>query len=283
MSTSSAEKARLIQSLIEDVSKLPYRDDHKVDALMKRARMIITRVFGERSRYLGDLDQVDFFPVVYYEDMPESAYQGSWTSGKARFENLCKTMLEDLHLTRFDELEQSREPAKPEVKKSAVSNLAAVCSECNRPPRIFVVHGHENEMKLSVARTLEKLGFEPIILHEQPDKGRTVIEKFLDYSDVGFAVVCLSPDDMAYAKGSPPGKARPRARQNVVLELGFFLGKLGRDRVVALHKEVEGFETPSDYAGVLFKPYDDAGHWCLELVKELAECGYKVDANKLIK
>jgi predicted nucleotide-binding protein len=138
-------------------------------------------------------------------------------------------------------------------------------------------------MKHSVARVLEKLGLEPVILHEQPDKGRTVIEKFVDYSDVGFAVVCLSPDDLAYANGSAPEVARPRARQNVVLELGFFLGKLGRERVLVLHKEVEGFEMPSDYAGVLFKPYDAHGNWCFQFVQELAACGYKVDANRLLK
>ena len=270
MITPTAEKARLIQSLLDDLAKLPHRDDHRVDALKKRARMIITRIFGERSCYLGDLDQVDFFPGVYYEGMPESAYQSSWDSGKARCENLCKTMLEDIHLTRFDELGKAGGAAAGQASPPASD-------------KAFVVHGHDNEMKQAVARTLEKLGLQPIVLHEQPDKGLTVIEKFVDYSDVGFAVVCLSPDDMAHPKGSPPEKARPRARQNVVLELGFFLGKLGRQKVLALHKEVEGFEMPSDYAGVLFKPYDAAGNWRFQLVQELAACGYAVDANKLLK
>jgi len=149
--------------------------------------------------------------------------------------------------------------------------------------KVFVVHGHDNEMKEAVARTLTKLGLQPIILHEQPNCGRTVVEKFIDYSDVDFAVVLLSPDDMAYPKDSDLKKARPRARQNVILELGFFVGKLGRGHVLPLHKVVPDFEMPSDYHGVLFKPFDDNGSWQLELVKELKACGYNISADKLIE
>jgi predicted nucleotide-binding protein len=83
----------------------------------------------------------------------------------------------------------------------------------------------------------------------------------------------FSPDDLAYQKDSKPDSAHPRARQNVVLELGFFLGKLGRERVVVLHRQVPNFDMPSDYAGVLFKPFDDSGAWRFELAKELnANC-----------
>ena len=82
---------------------------------------------------------------------------------------------------------------------------------------------------------------------------------------VPFAVVLFSPDDMAYQVQNKPDTARPRARQNVVLELGFFLGKLGRENVLVLHRQVPDFELPSDYAGVLFKPFDDAGAWRYEV------------------
>ena len=147
---------------------------------------------------------------------------------------------------------------------------------------VFIVHGHDEGMKQAVARTLEKLDFDPIILHEKPDQGRTIIEKLSDYDDVGFAVILLSPDDMAYPKGCSPEDARPRARQNVLLELGYFINKLGRKNVVALYREEEDFEWPSDYSGVLHKPYDESGHWQLELVKELKAAKYAVDANKLV-
>jgi predicted nucleotide-binding protein len=98
-------------------------------------------------------------------------------------------------------------------------------------------------MKESVARFLEKLDLRPIILHEQPNKGRTVIEKFEAHSDVGFAVVLLTPDDVG-GLASSPDKLSRRARQNVILELGYFIGKLGRAKVCALYKE--GVEIPSD-------------------------------------
>jgi predicted nucleotide-binding protein len=148
--------------------------------------------------------------------------------------------------------------------------------------RVFVVHGHNDEMKQSVARTLEKLGLKPIILHEQPNQGRTVMEKFIDYTDVGFAVVLLSPDDLAYSKEKSHKEATTRARQNVIFELGFFLGKLGRTHVAALYQKDDKFELPSDYSGVLYIPYDTVGHWRYQLAGKLQACGYKeADKNKL--
>lgn len=149
------------------------------------------------------------------------------------------------------------------------------------PKKVFVVHGHDDAMKQSIARTLEQLGLEPVILHEQPDGGKTIIEKFERYSDVGFAVVSLSPDDLAYPKGSDPSKARPRARQNVILELGFFLGKLDRSMVCVIYREVEDFEMPSDYHGVLYIPFDKHDGWKSKLAKELKGAEYHIDLNKL--
>lgn len=145
-------------------------------------------------------------------------------------------------------------------------------------PEIFIVHGHDGEAKESAARLVEKLGLHAIILHEQPNAGRTIIEKFEDHSNVGFAVVLLTPDDI----GCPQDKqseTKPRARQNVILELGYFMGKLGRGRVCALYKE--GVEIPSDYRGVLYIPMDSAGAWRMALAKEIKNAGIDVNLNKL--
>jgi predicted nucleotide-binding protein len=109
-----------------------------------------------------------------------------------------------------------------------------------------------------------------------------LIEKFTDYSDVGYAIVLLSPDDYGYSKKDPPEKKKLRARQNVMLELGFFIGRLGRHKVLVIYREVEDFEFPSDYSGVLYKPYDDKEIWKFEIVKELKELGYNVSADKLL-
>jgi predicted nucleotide-binding protein len=151
--------------------------------------------------------------------------------------------------------------------------------------KVFVVHGHAEDMKQGMARVLTDLGLDPVILHEQPNQGRTIIEKFENFADVGFAVVLLSGDDMAYPAGVEHKKAkpRPRARQNVVGEMFFFLGKLGRDCIFPLYKEVENFELPSDYQGVLYTPYNATGQWRFQLVQELKAAGYDVDANKLIR
>jgi predicted nucleotide-binding protein len=145
--------------------------------------------------------------------------------------------------------------------------------------KVFIVHGR-NEAKLhSVARLLTDLKLQPLVLREQPNRGRSIMEKFVEYSDVSFAVVLLTPDDAGGLLGDDPHTFRPRARQNVLLELGFFLGKLGRERVCVL---CEGdIEVPSDYQGVLFVPLDDKGAWRLELARELRTVGLAIDMNAL--
>jgi predicted nucleotide-binding protein len=145
--------------------------------------------------------------------------------------------------------------------------------------KVFIVHGRDDALKNSVARFLTRLGLEPVILHEQPNKGRTIIEKFIDHSDVGFAVVLLTPDDRGGITNSSPDSYRGRARQNVIMELGFFLGRLGRERVAAIYDN--DVEMPSDYSGVLFLPYDDAGVWQFPLAKEIRAAGLRVDLNRL--
>lgn len=148
---------------------------------------------------------------------------------------------------------------------------------------VFLVHGHDEAPRQSVARFLEKLDLKVVILHEQPDGGRTIIEKLEENSsevDIGYAVVLLTPDDVGATK-SDKTNLQPRARQNVVFELGYFIAKLGRKRVRALH--AEGVELPSDYHGVLYTPLDAAGAWKLKLAQELVAVGYDIDLNKIVK
>ena len=145
--------------------------------------------------------------------------------------------------------------------------------------RVFVIHGHDEAARETVARFLEQLGLEPVILHEKANKGRTIIEKFEHHADVGFAVVLLTPDDIGGLKDKK-SDLKPRARQNVILEMGFFLGKLGRQRVCPLVKG--DVETPSDYDGVVYTDLDGACGWKMKLVQELKAAGFDVDANKAI-
>ena len=120
----------------------------------------------------------------------------------------------------------------------------------------------------------------PVILDEQANRGLTTIEKFESHSDVGFAVVLLPPDDEGALQGGEES-GRHRARQNVIFELGFFIGRLGRERVCALTKG-SVMEIPSDYSGVVYIPLDDSGAWRSRLVKELKSAGLDVDANRAL-
>ncbi|PIA77438.1 hypothetical protein BFR04_08295 [Gaetbulibacter sp. 4G1] len=144
--------------------------------------------------------------------------------------------------------------------------------------KVFVVHGHDNELKETVARFLEKIGLEPIILHEQVNEGLTIIEKFEKNSDVQFAIVLMTPDDVGNSKNNSEN-LNARARQNVILELGYFLGKLGREKVCALIKG--NLERPSDYDGVVYIAADHSNDWKLLLGKELKQAKLEFDGNKI--
>jgi predicted nucleotide-binding protein len=163
------------------------------------------------------------------------------------------------------------------AEPAATGVQAADSGEDNRRD-VFIVHGHDEGVKQGVARFLEKLGINPIILHELADRGRTIIQKFEDHADVRFAVVLLTPDDEGRARGA--SDLRERARQNVILELGYFIGRLGRSNVCAL--KTEGVEEPSDLRGVLYTPLDSANAWHMRLAKELKAAGFDIDRNKAI-
>jgi predicted nucleotide-binding protein len=146
------------------------------------------------------------------------------------------------------------------------------------PNRVFLVHGHDEEALQSVARFLEQMGLDPIVLREQPDRGRTIIEKFEECAgQVGFAVILMTPDDLTASSTS--GTAGSRARQNVIFELGYFAGKLGRGRTCLLRRG--DVEIPSDLYGVIYSDYDDAGAWKMKLVQELKAARLTFDANKM--
>lgn len=140
--------------------------------------------------------------------------------------------------------------------------------------KVFIVHGHDGKLKEEVARIVEKQNIEAIILSEKANQGRTIIEKFENYSDVGGAICLFTADDVGREKNDSLTKSR--ARQNVVFETGYFMGKLGRDHIVLL---ADGdVEMPSDLSGVV---YTNTNNWQFDLLKELKAMGYAVDMNKL--
>lgn len=140
---------------------------------------------------------------------------------------------------------------------------------------VFIVHGRDNETKQEVARFIEKVGLQSIILHEQASAGMTIIEKIERYSnEADFALVLYTPCD--HGRGVHESKIPPknRARQNVVFEHGYLMAKLGRENVCALVKGE--IETPNDISGVVYVSFDAQGAWKSEVSKELTACGYDV-------
>ena len=176
--------------------------------------------------------------------------------------------------------EAERSDLPPSIPGLTATSAAVGPALTGDSRKVFVVHGHDNEAKEATARFLEKLGLEPIILHEQPSSGRTVIEKFENYSgNIAFAVVLLTPDDVGGA-ATAPTSLKARARQNVIMELGYFMGRLGRVKVCALHKG--GVELPSDYQGILYVEMDSAGAWKSKLAQELVQAKLPIELNGLL-
>ena len=257
-------RLELLQSLVEQANQISYHNKQR-DAVHKRAEMLLRKIFGNGTHYLDTLKAIRYSPGAWTSNSPDSYFQDAFNRGKAELLNLLNVIIEDIQLDA-----------------TTNENETISSSSVNLSKRVFIVHGHNEEMKLAVARTIERLKLEPIILHEQPSKGKTIIEKFTDYSDVAFAIVLLSADDIAHSKADEQSTGKYRARQNVIFELGYFIGKLGRERVFALHEVEKNFEMPSDYSGVLFVPFDKAGRWQFDLVRELKSLNMPVDANHIV-
>lgn len=144
--------------------------------------------------------------------------------------------------------------------------------------KVFIVHGRDTLLRTQVENVLRALGLEPIILQEQANIGKTIIEKIEKYTDVGFGIVLYTPCDEGRLR-SEEEELKPRARQNVVLEHGYLMGKLGRERVCCLVSD--DVEFPSDIQGVVYTSAKNVGQWKYDLAKELKVAGFDIDMNKL--
>ena len=214
----------------------------------------IKRIFGNRREYMDELEK------YFHEEESHIKHRDEALDNVAI---LIRSMIEEIE----DDWHDSESPQLV----SEGSNI-----QVSQSNRVFVIHGHDRAAQETTARFLEKLGLEPVILHEQSNEGRTIIEKFEDHTDVRFAVVLLTPDDTGASKRQPT-ENRDRARQNVVFEFGYFVRALGRNKVCALVKG--DIERPSDLDGVLYIPFDEGDGWKMGLVKELKTAGVAVDAN----
>ncbi len=222
------------------------------------AENYLIKVFGSDSPNVTkvmDAGRPGSFSVHATEDWWENQRRKGFTSRITQLKSLIEVLETSMQL-----------PSEAIAKQHAVGN------------KIFIVHGHNDGIKETIARFIEKLGMEAVILHEKANKGRTLIEKFEEEcKEVGFAIVVMTKDDRGGTSSESYETQRPRARQNVILELGFFLGRLGRGRVGVLYEEE--VEIPSDYSGVVFTKLDAGGAWRLSLAKEMKAAGFAIDMN----
>jgi predicted nucleotide-binding protein len=260
-----------------DPNTITKRFGPEVKALEARIKGVLESVFGHDTvlyRRYARAVRIDVGPVrarmggrggsIWHDELSEAKQYVN--DGKAQAVSLLREAVAWL----TDEMQAAGATAR-----SPVSQETAAPSR-----KVFVVHGHDGAAKHEVARFVGTLGLEAIVLHEQANEGRTIIEKIEAYGDeVGFAIILLTPDDEGAKRGDAP---RPRPRQNVVMELGYFIGKLGRKSVCAL-KAGDEMDLPSDILGVVWERFEPDGQgWKLSLARELKASGYDIDWNKVM-
>lgn len=223
----------------------------------------IENVFGQNTRHTKDFLKVPYSLAVRSSSTKETEREAAYQKGLDHAESLLESFIEEIE-TYWQEESVAQLFTEEPTESAAISD------------NVFIIHGHDDGLKETVARFVSKLGLNPVILHEQPDQGRTIIEKVERHAEVAYAIALLSPDDLC-TTCKDTGSLKPRPRQNVLFEFGFFIGRLGRERVSAITKG--DLEMPSDYIGVLYIPYDDSGAWRMQLVRELKAAGLNVDAN----
>lgn len=227
-------------------------------------------------------------------DVPNNEYHSGFVS---RGQTMIITGKEDWMKEYHDEINVKISYIKTFIQKIPLLPLAledeAPVKEGNGKidkKKVFIVHGHNDALKTKVARVVEQMGLKAIILHEQDDYGQTVIEKFEENAeDIGFAIILLTADDLAvsHADLEKENKEkdykviyRNRARQNVIFEMGFFVGKLDRAHVFELQED--GIEEPSDLKGIIYTPVDKEDMWRFKLAKRLKAVGYEVNTDVLL-
>lgn len=272
LKTGVARFKRLIADIEAfDPSSVNQRHDPQVDAIDKRIEEALEKTFGshstqyDRYNYLAKISPQGMIMVSDFGPRPSLA---DYVSDLKESRTAGLTILREVLRSLEEDLEEHGEII-------STADLVVRKSPSNK---VFIVHGHDNEAKQTVARFIEKTGYTPIILHEQVSGGRTIIEKIEANSEVDFAVVLLTPDDIGGPRG---GAEQPRARQNVIFELGYFIALLKRSNVFALKRG--DLEVPSDFVGVIYHDMDSAGAWQQDLAREMEGAGLSIDWNKVMK
>ena len=245
-----------------------HHDNPKIEPLEQKISRTILEIFGQYSPEYSNNQYFKFWDGESFYDTADTDYQNMYEKGLIKGKEIISGLIEEI-----SEKKKYFSNTNKADNKVVVTNS----SKC------FIVHGRHVETKVAIARFLEKIGIEPIILHEQANGGRTIIEKFEDHSDVGFSVIILSDDDYGclLTEYNDKNSLKTRARQNVVFEFGYFIGKMGRSRVAAVFKGK--IEKPSDLDGIAYIEYDDNDGWKLQLAKELSNAKMQFDKTKVFE
>ena len=225
----------------------------------------IRYTFGETSTQKEEFESIHYSSIIVADDYLE---QRAYEEGLNTAASFLASMIDEVKVYWDDEDEAEESLTTPQATTPNNSN------------KVFIVHGRDHGTRDMVARFIQQIELEPVILQEQPNQGLTIIEKFERHAQAGFAVVLFTPDDIGAVRDNVE-TPQFRARQNVIFELGYLIRHLGRDRVAVIYKGDEGdIEIPSDYSGVLYTQMDDGGGWRFELIREMKSAGLDVDANK---
>ncbi len=225
----------------------------------QRTASALRLAMGQGHQLCVNFEDINYGLVMYSLDTPPSAWDDAQEDGVRQGTAILEAAIFEVEAT--------------------ISSMPAQPGGRSTDGPVFIVHGHNTQRVAEVSNTVNALtGKKPVVLHEEADEGRTIIEKFEHHAaGASFVVAILTADDVGRAESEGPEKAR--ARQNVVFEAGYFIGALGRSRVVLLHEA--GVDLPSDLDGVLYKTLDDGGAWRYAIATEMQAAGLDADKNKL--
>jgi len=266
-----------LQRRISDVKSLKEKqvryDDQDVDNVVTRIRSTICEIYGENSPEFRQNGHHCIWRGGYNLGDSNDTRQGKFEEGIPQTIKMLEGLIEHLEEKKIDLTPAQSASRSADIRSNEISNISS------RETEIFIVHGHDHAAANEMEILLQRHGLKGIVLHRQPDQGRTLIEKIENYAaNVSYVIVILTPDDTVIGSGPSVNKIpqeEGRARQNVIFEWGYFVGKFGREHVCCVYKE--GTVLPSDVSGVVYKPFrqsiDEVKY---DLLEELKASGLKV-------
>ena len=248
---SCAKLKKLIQTANELLDKRVTADLPEFKTWHASALRFLTNEFGEDSIEVTNFKKTRFQCALFDDEQQRIWCSNGLKATIPTFEELLSDLDEDDENTPKND--------------SKINNN-----------KVFIVHGHNGELKYKTAELLRKLGIEPIILHDQPNSCRTIIEKIEDFgSEASAAIILFTPDDVG--KAVSENETKTRGRQNVVFEAGYFMGLLGRNNTILI-KSDNSIELPGDLDGIVYS--DSANEFMI--AKELKSMGFDIDLNKIL-